>query len=1184
MAKSTDFKNLFLLNSIHSLILLIFMEIFFFLLDGINTFEFINIQERISQMIWCSFFVMQIGILKVAEVFSKNENGKKIVHVHYLFIIYVFLFPLSSALLLTSALSWSKTIYFICILSLSTSVKIKVCFIVHLELYTLASQIAYIKKKPLRALDTVEPYFQELEKKAILIRNNLIYCQQNNISVDILGNNLFEYEVNDGIKKIKTINQSKIRLDPYGDDLTSVQCEAPLDVSDVNCSSVNNFGIGEEKQNLRDESASSFQRGEALSGEHKSRDQTRVGKRKGRRRVHPSEEYPQVNTSGGEQSGIVDIHRPNRTKSAGKNDHLGNDLPQVKHLPSRRHRSGLSKKNLSNLNSTNGREFGDKLDRAQPQYYGETYKKEMVQRHFSLLRSGLGKFHRRRNIILSEELKKKITYIYFDRDGKVKLSHIIPLYVLERHNLSNISGYLRSDHASSRNGNHYKMLALLKEYPGLKIGGLTDQGVLHLNSLGGLRKGRGKGRDTRTRYNARTSSNAHTRKHSSACLVGSDRNSREEGELHVFKSDVLRTEGKRNASNYNHGSFCTSMGGSSKKGDHGQVADQGRNSARMFYLIPSAKAESGGAKRNKDPNFKAKKKGNHPSQPQSASSSGDGSTISVKNKSLFHVNTSIKKDKYIIQLQESSDDSMSTSNNVFYIDDVVDGSSGTEMGEDSGDGTANCGTSSDESVHAGWRNRRGGRGNKVGDAGGAANMGDVGNKAVDAGGAANMGNAVCLVSATGERRREAPPPAERPKGANKMEKKKSSCYYGTKLSLKKKKKKKESHYEVAFRKEFLLQFYDVISKDGTNELYGENKQRRRPWKGFLSFVNLLGSLFRVARWGVSKSGVVKSGVAKSGVAKWGYASRAGGGKYWVQYNEALSTAEWRQDIRDSELDYILKYKSFTKWYTYWVRSVLFRYYKSTHFFSLLLLLLNVFTVFLQMQIFSLIVREDHEGVRSPNPFYTQKPLFTGTKFNLSNTIDEPIFYRFLWVRIPMQVALNVLLMVPSFVVKNYRHVNWLNVCSTLNCLVNIFFGAIDITYSLNSRVYNMEELYPVLNHYNIFDLFLVGKLTTSIFLIPFVTNFNDFKTNALVSLSCVCYIATFYSAFNPFSFSIKLMYITNFVLLIATAASTVYYSGLIAKSRKMLFVKYVLPYFIYLTFLNTDPSIQMEIKEKRRAG
>ncbi|EUD68088.1 hypothetical protein C922_01700 [Plasmodium inui San Antonio 1] len=1170
MAKSTDFKNLFLLNSIHSLILLIFMEIFFFLLDGINTFELINLQAKISKMIWCTFFVMQIGILKVAEVFSRNSNGKEIVRVHYLFIIYVFLFPLSSALLLTSSLSWSKTVYFICILSLSTSVKIKgllfigivtlisgfvrfyrsmptfpialcftllllvhivVCFIVHLELYTVANQIAYIKKRPLRALDTVEPYFQDLEKKAILIRNNLIYCQQNNISVDILGNNLFEYELNNGIKKIKTINQSKSRLDPHGDDLISVQCEAPLDVSDVNCSSVNNFGIEGEKQNLRNENASSFQRGEALSGGHKSRDQTQVGKRKGRRKVHPSKELPQGCTPWGEQSGIADIHRPNRIRSAGHNDHLGSDLPQLKHLPSRRHRSGLSKRNISNLSNSNGRIFGEKLDRAQPQYYGETYKKEMVQKHFSLLRSELGRFHRRRNIILSEELKKKITYIYFDRDGKVKRSKIIPLYVLERHNLSNISGYLRREHRSAINGNNYKMLGLLQKYPGLSMGS-PDKGC-----------------DTRTCTS--------TSNQSSVCLVGSNRNSREKGKLHIFNSDVMRTEGKRDASNYDHGSSCASVGGSSKKGDHHcQVADQGLKSARMFYLIPSAKPDGGGAKRNKDTNFKAKKKGNHPSHPQSASSSGDGSTIALKQKSLFHVNTLIKKDKYIIQLQESSDDSLPTSNNVFYIDDVVDGSSGTEMGADSEDGSAKCGTSFDESVNAGWRNRRGGRG-KVGDKGDAANMGE---------------EAVCFVSYTGERRRESPLPTERPNGAQKMEKKKSNCYYGTKLSLMGKKKKKESHSEIAPRKEFLLYFYDVISTDGTDELYGVNKKRCHHWKWFLSFVNPLGSLLRWA----------KGRVAKWGVAIWGYVSGAGGGKYWAQYNEAFSTAEWRQNIRDSELDYILKYKNFTKWYRYWVRSILFRYYKSTLFFTLLLLLLNVFTVFLQMELLSLLVGADHVGVKWPNVFYKDKPvLLMRRKFNLSNIIDEYIFNRLLWVRIPMQVGLNGLLMLPSFFVSNYRHVNWLNVCSILNCLVNIFFGIVDISYSLNRRLYNMEELSHLLNYYNVFDLFLVGKLTMSIFLIPFVTNFNDSKTNALVCLSCVCYIATIYSAFNPFSFSIKLMYITNFVLLIATAASTVYYSGLIAKSRKMLFVKYVLPYFIYLTFLNTDPSIQMEIKEKR---
>lgn len=217
---------MFFINSIHSLILLIFMCIFFFLLDGVNTFEFISIQERITQIIWCSFFVLQIGLLKIAEVFSNNSNKKQIVYINYMLVACVFLAPLSSSLLFTSALSWIKAIYFIYSLGLITSIRIRELFLIclitfssgcirfyysftdstvvfcfitllavhlfipiisHIVLFFLAKQIAYIKQNPLRAFDNIESYFHELEKRAILIRNNLIYCQQNNISVDILG-------------------------------------------------------------------------------------------------------------------------------------------------------------------------------------------------------------------------------------------------------------------------------------------------------------------------------------------------------------------------------------------------------------------------------------------------------------------------------------------------------------------------------------------------------------------------------------------------------------------------------------------------------------------------------------------------------------------------------------------------------------------------------------------------------------------------------------------------------------------------------------------------------------------------------------------------------------------------------------------------------------------------------------
>ncbi|GAW80329.1 hypothetical protein, conserved [Plasmodium gonderi] len=1310
MKKSTKFMNLFLLNSICSLILLIFMEIFFFLLDGINTFEFINIQERISQMIWCSFFVMQIGVLKIEEVFSKNKNGKQIICIHYLFIIYMFLFPLSSALLFTSALSWTKIVYFTYILSLSTSIKIRgllfictvtlitgflrfyhsmpsfiiilcftvlllihilICILIHIALYILAKQIASIKKKPLCAFDTIEPYFQELEKKAILIRNNLIYCQQNNISVDILGNNLFEYEMNDSIKKIKTINKSRIKVGEYSDNLISVQYEDPLDVSDVNCSIINNFHLEVNKINIQNESVSSCQmEGEGVREEYKTEEsictrnmedrnmedrnmedrnmgdrkmqdgKMQEGKKEYRKKVCPSENFPNGNFSQrknsirsintkGEKDLLFDSHTKNHTSSSvDKTGHLGNNLHNVQHLPSRRHRNRLSKSNIYHLNSANVNPFGKKLDKLNNKNYEETSKKEIIHRHFSLLRSGFGKFHRRKNILLSEELKNKINYIYFNRDGKVKQSKIIPLYVLERHNLSNISTYLRNNNISTIFDNYYKIFTLLEEKSLLEIGD-NMQEVVKWNLLRSLRdKKQEKSREgaVTARENQIGNSFFINEKHKNSryCVIRNNDNVGKDIKFSFSNFDTLRTKKKGQSSSYNHYTSSMSVVDSDIEERQNQMKDMCQNSTRLFYLLQGAQTEGEAAKRSHITDLNAKIKENPIYHFESSNSNNDNrDMICIRDKGHFYVNKSKKKETNVILPQESSDNNLPSSNNAFYIDDVLDESSTSEIDEQSDhDASATCVTFSNESLH---KTRKGKCDKKaIGFENHSVNncvLNEINLKERNLNGkekkkehatrclrafsslqtsscyrvghmkrnVSNLDDGMITEQpgherTNGDREEEEEEEIEKDNGKNyfhstggekgpdKTEKKKSNCYYVTKLSLKKKKKKqKKRDSEIDVKKSLFLEFYDAISINYKEKPHNMEKKKTKKkktmmmchnWKKLILFMNPIGNILEYT----------KSWCAKC----------TKGRKYWKKYNDTFYTSEWKYNMQDNELDYILKYKNFTKWYKYWVKGVLFDYYKSAYLLNMLLLLLNVLTIYVQMQMFYFFLEVDHRELKSPNLFYLEKPVLVITKYNLNNSIDIRIFNRFLWMRIPTQIILNVLFLLPSLMVKNYRSVKLLNIFAILNCLVNTFFGIIDIIYSINSRIYNMKELYTILNYYNMFDIFLVGKLITSIFLIPFITNFNEYKTNMLVCFSCFAYIATFYYAFNPFSFSIKLMYITNFVVLIATAMSTVYYSGLITKSRKMLFVKYVLPYFIYLTFLNTDPNIQMQIKEKRR--
>lgn len=78
--------NLFLINSIYTLTLLMFLEIFFFLLDGINTFEVITLKERLSQIIWCFFFLFAFSTIKN----SRSVFGKYFWKTNYIYSLFIY--------------------------------------------------------------------------------------------------------------------------------------------------------------------------------------------------------------------------------------------------------------------------------------------------------------------------------------------------------------------------------------------------------------------------------------------------------------------------------------------------------------------------------------------------------------------------------------------------------------------------------------------------------------------------------------------------------------------------------------------------------------------------------------------------------------------------------------------------------------------------------------------------------------------------------------------------------------------------------------------------------------------------------------------------------------------------------------------------------------------------------------
>ncbi|SOV22636.1 conserved Plasmodium membrane protein, unknown function [Plasmodium sp. DRC-Itaito] len=1345
--------NLFLINSIYTLTLLMFLEIFFFLLDGINTFEVITLKERLSQIIWCFFFCFHLALLKIAEVFWENTSGKPIISIHYLFILYIIILPLSSSLLFTSSLSWTKLIYFTYILSLVTSIHIRklllicnitlitgvlsfyhnlpnyniiicftllllvhiiICITIHVALYILAKHIFYIKRKPLRALDNIEPYFHELEKKAILIRNNLIYYQQNKISVDILGNYLFENEVKDGIKKIKTINKSEINLEDYYDDTTNANYDTPMDISDINYYSNDEFKVNVENDS-EDIEMSSLKKMNIEKNKINDYYSKNVIKCNNEENIHVESniEIDNINLCNENYTYNKNKKKKENVKKEETNillkdnssiyidNNNNNDDDEInKHVTSyEKYFSAQNNDYISQNNSCSSQKYNNtlyshsnfkrfnnkivnkKLDALNNEDYGETYKKKIVQKHFSLLRSGPGKCNRKRNILLTEELKNKINYIYFDKNGKIKQSKIIPLYVLERHNLNDLSIYLKNDTCIKINS-YYNFFAIFNNNSNLTTdGAIYNKGVINLSSIKSTLKtnntsiydikSRSKNEDTKLdcfhlkrsvlrnclifkkkyfyKYNYNNSSSGSSIKY----FMNNEKKISQNKTFDVRNSKFITATEKRR--------ICTSkLYSMNENSPYDALILKCGNDKRVFYSIYSDHMENNESQSSSESVSDIKNKNEHfdmninrrTSYIQHFHSNRQEHDDMIHRKiSKFQINKSIKTQNTLFS--EESNENMLFSNNAFYVDDGLDKSINTDNIQDSEIESNKYNTSSCSSFPTSdMKNERMNNKNMIGmydnidlpkkesfiklnnnsckknkhSLDSISSMNDFLNGSYEGSlknekekkekpenygiklGTNDMSNEILcnreissiqggilptfdhnkreqkrikkenIQNKTFDSRdtykRKKPERTEESIGNDHfslckkcrskkqfdgiISKKKSTCKYISNLSLNKK-KSKESHLSIY--KKYFFEFYDCIPINYKKKPHNIEKQK---FSYNIKKVFLCIKLFNII-WIKIKTWYKKIDKKE---------------KYWKRYNDILYTSQWKNNIQDNELEYILKYKNFMKWYNYWVKTVLFNYYKSTWALNLLLYILNVLLIYLQMHMFYFLFEINKDQVKYSNILKIEEN--SKTKFPLNHFMDKNKYIPFTYIRISLQLIINIIFCLPSMVIKNIKRIKMLHIFSILNCLVNIFFGMIDIVYSLNDKIFNINDLYALLNHYNVFDVFLIGKLITSIFLIPFFTNFNESKTCALIYFSCICYISTFYYSFNPLTFSIKLMYLTIFVILIAVTVSTSYYAKLIMKSRKMLFVKYVLPYFIYLTFLNTDPNIQMEIKEKKR--
>lgn len=336
----------------------------------------------------------------------------------------------------------------------------------------------------------------------------------------------------------------------------------------------------------------------------------------------------------------------------------------------------LSNNKLCNMNELETHQINKNIEKINTTKY-DIYNNTVVHKNFSLLRNGLVKFNRKRNILLSEELKKKINYIYFDKNGNIKQSKIIPLYVLERHNLNDISKYLKSEKSKNNGENnyYYQLFKILNENKKLFTNSKGKQ-YTNLNLLSNI-----KSVESSQAMNIDIENNHYNknRKQYSGIKEKGNNNSKV---INNFNSDLMRTLEKRKSSNYklkttskggsieyNKGSYYNDQNSNANIGSK-QIMKENQKSTRVFYLINHGETEEKNENEYECSDFIEGKK--NINKFHCLLSNNVENNFLVKNNHKFYINKSYSK-KNALYSEESSYYA-SSCNYGFFVDDAIDNS------------------------------------------------------------------------------------------------------------------------------------------------------------------------------------------------------------------------------------------------------------------------------------------------------------------------------------------------------------------------------------------------------------------------------------------------------------------------------------------------------------------------------
>ncbi|VWU52208.1 conserved protein, unknown function [Hepatocystis sp. ex Piliocolobus tephrosceles] len=1159
-----------------------------------------------------------------------------------------------------------------------------ITFVIRIAIYYYANRIVYIKRQPLRALDNMNPCFHELEKKAISIKNKFIYCQQNSMCKDMLENNSPESKGKDDVDDIIFSDKIKRKLNNQFSDLNLVKFKNSFDNGDIIYSSIEHVGLDTEmppndnkiislhvdkknnnKQELNSNNLIEINKKSRRIDDGDIKENFSIHG-KGfttKNHIYGNSIIESANHGNNNNDNNNNNNNNNNNKNNSNNKKVdftiteskinNNDNDIYKNYTDSEQENIITEPNIKSFTPKSSTIiFNDKTEIKQKEslnrkQFENIYQKEILQKDFLLIFDDMIKMNIKHNLLMSGISNNNIAYVFFDRSGYVRKSKIIPSYVFDKHDLSNISLYLKND-THLKMDRYYKIFSFLQNNH--KVSSYDKNEITNLYY--GLLKS--------TTFNIlpepvitnpiEKKKYSFNNKYNKSSILNTNQLTsfkRTRTTKYMFNNFAMTNSYDSDNGNNNNGDNNSDISENRKFGsidNNSQFDDNNTNNkynlngisknekitTSVFYLIDSILEEE----QNK--NLVSNNNLDHEKIKSKKISYGfyylpttinKKNVANVKTNFKFDLNTirsNKKKNEYTLNSSDYSSLDVSSDDNVVYVDDTSYNSVCTDsvdnMYDESITDRDNAISFDDDIPTKSKKNsckKKKSRNDFVSNRNISKKKKTVSFKfnpsnqyikSNEDNFCSNFKSKKKIYDSKNDGLSKhiflnGPEDAILKEDISKMENDLSKLNESDGFSLSQQSinynsdnnknkngnnknfndscnnnqvyqryisdsksfiKQKTEDSDTTYVPDMFYEFNDNLSINYNEDVFTFRAPNAKCFK-----LRQLFSCSKVIRFFFKK--------LKSCDNKIKYITMDS-----YKYNEVINTATGRHSGYRNKLKYASKIKKFNEWYNIWVKDLLFDYYTKTGILILLLLILNILNIFLQtISFYFLLKKADLTNIIPIESNKTITKPIMNENYDINHMINFTNLCYYIALRIPMQLILNVLLVLPSIIIKKSKYLHLFNICSILNCLVNIIFGNIDIYYSLNPKIFYRSNVDKVLFYYNMLDIFYIGKICTSIFIIPFITNFSDMKTFILVCLSFMSYTIVGYDQIHVTSSKVHFILNTLIICIVIISILTFKYSKLLIQLRKLLFIKYVLPYYTYLTLIKESPVIKMEINKNR---